>query len=307
MSGAEQDRYANHWGDGKGAAAAHELSGRLPKTSGAEQDRYEGWFGGGRGGKVARDISGNLPPASGAEQDRLGSHLSISPNNPIPLNASTAVGLLQTAVLPSFGLHAGLSTVAYGVARYTDRVEVKDFLWPSAQVANAWWSSVGLRVVYDGLSPSEAWSTLTYAQKALLLGATVWGGRLLYRVASRSARRRRSGGERDDPRYAAAKKEDSRFWDRAFLKSFLPEAAFQTLVTLPLTLPFRAAPLSAAESPLLPSSVPASAVHSVAVFLFTAGLTTEVLADAQLETHSHEKGDSELNREGVWSVVRHPK
>ena len=306
MSGAEQDRYASHWGDGKGAAAAHELTDRLPKTSGAEQDRYEGWFGGGRGGKAARDVSESLPRASGAEQDRLDSHLSI-PSNPIPLHASTAVGLLQTTVLPSFGLHAGLSTVAYGVARYTDRVEVKDFLWPSAQVANAWWSSVGLRVVYDGLTPSEAWSTLTYAQKALLLGATVWGGRLLYRVASRSTRRRRGGGEPDDPRYAAAKKEDSRFWDRVFFKSFLPEAAFQTLVTLPLTLPFRAAPLSAADSPLLPPSVPASAVHSVAVFLFSAGLATEVLADAQLEAHSREKGNSELNREGVWSIVRHPK
>ena len=252
-----------------------------------------------------------MPRASGAEQDRLGSHLSVPPPGsvPISLNASTAVGLLQTTVLPSFGLHTSLSLAAYGVARYTDRVEVKDYLWPSAQVANAWWSSVGLRIAYDGLTPPQAWSTLTYAQKALLLGASVWGGRLLYRVASRSARRRRRGGdkEKDDPRYAAAKV-DPRFWDRALFKAFLPEAAFQTLVTLPLTLPFRAAPASAAASPLLPDFLPASAVHSLAVFLFGAGLAAEVLADVQLESHARSgKADSELNREGVWSIVRHPK
>ena len=212
-------------------------------------------------------------------------------------------------MLPSFGLHASLSVAAYGVARYTDRVEIKDYLWPSAQVANAWWSAVGLRVVDEGLSPPQAWSTLTYAQKTLLLGATAWGGRLLYRVASRSARRRRRGGNknRDDPRYAAAK-EDSRFWDRALFTTFLPEAAFQALITLPLTLPFRAAPASAAASPLLPAFLTAEAVHSLAVFLFGAGLAAEVLADAQLEAHTRDgKGDSELNRAGVWSIVRHPK
>lgn len=378
-SGAEQDRYNSWFGGDRGSAAAHDVAGRLPKTSGAEQDRYEGWFGGDRGSAAAHDISGRLPKTSGAEQDRYGRWFGGKdvPDLPLPrasgaeqdrfgsrfsssshpllgtaVNA-TAVGLLQSAVLPSFGLHAGLSAVAYGVSRYADRVEGKDWLWPSAQVANAWWSAAVFahraRARDDPavvLSPAQALSTLSYPQLALLTGVSAWGLRLFYRVASRSLRR-----GTDDPRYVEAKrlhrsqsknpskshssKSGSRsgkskagsnngngsgggdsdhdtqinktFWNRAFFQEFLPEAAIQTLVTLPFTLPFRAPAESAAASPALSGDV-AALVHGLAVFLFGAGFALEILADAQLEAHSRtDKADSELNREGVWSIVRHPK
>lgn len=312
-SGAEQDRYEGWFGGDRGAAAAHRLSERLPQTSGAEQDRYGRWFGG--KDVPVSEVGDRLPRASGAEQDRFGSHFS-SPfhhhhpsNHPIAIN-STAIGLLQSAVLPSFGFHAGLSVVAYGVSRYADRVEGKDWLWPSAQVANAWWSAVGSRVLYDGLTPSQAFSALSYPQRTLLAGVSAWGLRLFYRVASRSLRR---GG--DDPRYVEEKKSraagdgytKNKFWNGAFFESFLPEAVVQTLVTLPFTLPFRATAESVAASPVLSGDV-ATFVYGAAVFLFGAGFALEVLADVQLEAHGRAKdADLDLNREGVWSIVRHPK
>ncbi|KAL1648090.1 hypothetical protein SLS58_002417 [Diplodia intermedia] len=326
-SGAEQDRYGR-WFGGKGPSAS-DISERLPHTSGAEQDRYEGWFG---GKPIPIDkINERLPHTSGAEQDRYASHFSRRPDNPVqaipgssnsswstprnigsgaeqdrfgshfgarpsnPINA-TAVGLLQGALLPSFGLHAGLSAVTYGVARYTNRVELKDWLWPSGMVANAWWSAVGTRVVYDGLSLSDTWSTTTYPEKILLTQVSAWGIRLFYRIASRSVKR-----GRDDPRYVTVKEERS-FWNKSFFSMFLPEAAFQTLITLPFTLPFRAGMESARSSPL-PQN--ASFFHSLAVLLFTTGYALEVLADTQLESHKQRKSE-ELNREGVWSIVRHP-
>ncbi|RYO91079.1 hypothetical protein DL766_003357 [Monosporascus sp. MC13-8B] len=299
-SGAEQDRYNGWFGKDKGPATAHGISDKLPQTSGAEQDRFGGWFGGGKGSAAASEISERFPRASGAEQDRFGSHFSSRPNNPInPVNA-TAVGLLQSAILPSFGLHAGLSTITYGIARYADRAEGKDWLWPSAPVVNAWWSAVGTRVVYDGLSLSQAWSTLAYPEKILLTGVSAWGVRLFYRIASRGVKR-----GADDPRYAQDKK-DPQFWNKAFFTSFLPEAVVQTLISLPFTLPFRAGTAaSASVSPALPSSNLSSLVHGLAVFLFTTGFAMEILADAQLESHK-QKNNGELNREGVWSIVRHP-
>jgi steroid 5-alpha reductase family enzyme len=67
----------------------------------------------------------------------------------------------------------------------------------------------------------------------VLTGVTLWGGRLFYRIASRSVKR---GG--DDPRYEEEKKEEG-YWNMALFKIFLPEAFFQMLISLPFTAPFR--------------------------------------------------------------------
>lgn len=327
-SGAEQDRYGNYLGGGQPGQLKDAVQDRLPKTSGAEQDRYGGWFGGGQADQLKDAVRDHLPKpsgsgaeqdryegwfgghkapsaqqirdrfhgTSGAEQDRLGSHFNLGSERYL---GTTTVGLLQHAVLPSFGLHAGLGAVAYGIGRYTDRAEVKDYLWPSGQVVNAWWSAIGVPVVYGGLSISSAWAALTYDQKLLLTGVSAWGLRLFYRVASRSVRR-----GKDDPRYVTAKKQDPGFWNNAAFTLFLPEAVAQTLITLPFVLPFRA-PVSSAISSL--SAGYSTIWHGLAVFLFTAGFATEVLADYQLEAHTRTSESSSLNREGVWSIVRHPK
>lgn len=332
-SGAEQDRYGSHFdgnqlpsaGDvadkfnaGKDrvegwfqnakdkAPSLGDVKDKIPNTSGAEQDRLGGWFQNAKDKTPSfDDVKDKLhdakdriprPSGSGAEQDRLGSHFGRYPTNPI--NA-TAVGLLQSAVLPSFGLHSGLSAIAYAVARYTDRAEVKDILWPAGMTANAWWSAIGTRVFYDGLTVPQAWSTLTYSQTLLLSGVTAWGLRLLYRVASRGLKR-----GQDDPRYVAAKKKDpAGFWNKALLGLFVPEAVAQTIISLPFTLPFRASIESVISSPDIGYK---SLFTTLAVFLFSTGFALEVVADAQLEAHK-QQGKSDINREGVWSIVRHPK
>lgn len=293
-SGAEQDRYEG-WFGGDKLPSRSEVERNLPRGSGAEQDRYGGWFGGNKGPSVEQ-IRDKLPRTSGAEQDRYGSHFNIGSERYI---GTTTLGLLQHAVLPSFGLHAGLGAIAYGIGRYTDRAEAKDYLWPSGQVLNAWWSAIGVPVVYGGLSVSAAWSALTYDQKLLLTGVSAWGLRLFYRVASRSVRR-----GKDDARYITAKRQDPKFWSKAFFTLFIPEAVAQTLITLPFVLPFRAPITSIINSVGIGSS---TISHNLAVFLFAAGFATEILADYQLEVHTQETGNTTLNREGVWSIVRHPK
>ncbi|KAJ3940369.1 uncharacterized protein N0V96_009365 [Colletotrichum fioriniae] len=323
-TGAEQDQFGS-WFGGDKLPSASDIKDKIPKTSGAEQDRFGGWFGGdklpsgskvnehlphasgaeqdrfgahfgGKADQAAEGISRRLPRVSGAEQDRYGSHFSLHPSNPVNAATTSTLGLVQNALLPSFGLHAGLSTVVYAVARYTDRADAKDWLWPSGQVANAWWTAIGARVVHDGLSVPSAWNSLGYTQKLLLTGVSAWGARLFYRIATRSVKR-----GKDDDRYVALKKKDPKFWDKAFFSMFLPEAALQALIALPFTLPFRA-PLTSARSSAF-TEFPET-FHSLAVFLFTAGLALETIADSQLEEHSSKS--KEINREGVWSIVRHP-
>lgn len=303
-SGADQDRYGKYFSNK--APSLDQVKERLGRVTediagpGSEQDRYASHFNINRpdnpvvapGGSSNWSLGSNKGVGGAAEQDRLGSHFSLSPSNPVN---TTSVGLLQSAILPSFGLHSGLSIIAYGIGRYTDRAEAKDYLWPSGLVANAWWSAIGSRVFYNDLSPSTAWSVLPYPGKLLLGGVTAWGVRLFYRIATRSIAR-----GKDDPRYEAAKK-DPGFWNKAIGTLYLPEALMQTLIALPFTLPFRAEAASAAAAP---TPLYAGWVQALAVFLFSSGYALEVLADAQLASHREEKSD--LNRDGVWSIVRHP-
>jgi hypothetical protein len=46
---------------------------------------------------------------------------------------SDIIGLTRSTILPSLGVHGGLSLIAYGIARATDRVELKDYLTPGGQ------------------------------------------------------------------------------------------------------------------------------------------------------------------------------
>ena len=51
---------------------------------------------------------------------------------------SDAMGLARSTLFPSLGVHGGLSVIAYGIARASDRVELKDYLWPTGMALNAW-------------------------------------------------------------------------------------------------------------------------------------------------------------------------
>jgi steroid 5-alpha reductase family enzyme len=201
------------------------------------------------------------------------------------------VGLLRNTLFQSIPLNSGLAIITYTAARVTDRVEAKDWLWPSGQVLNAWWVAIGVRM-YNGASFRTALSSLAWSEKLLLSGVTVWGLRLFYRVASRTIAR----GE-DDGRYVEAKKEDG-FWRNAFFTLFIPEAIFQSIISLPFTLAYRIPPSLNAPNH-------ASELHKLAMGLFSAGFALETIADWQVKTHRQKSSD--LNRKGVWSIVRHPK
>lgn len=326
-SGAEQDRYGSHLGiDSKDLPDGSSIRDKLPDlssirdklpdkstfrgTSGAEQDRYGSHF-----DIPSRNLPDNstlrsaipskaelrsklpdlntLKGAPGAGQDRYSSHFSIHGGS--HLNTTT-LGLFQSTILPSFGLHSGLSLIAYGIARSTNRIEVKDLIWPTAALANAWYSAIGSTLLTSNISFSAAVSRLTYTQKLLLGGITLWAGRSLYRIATRTLTR-----DADSPSNEKAKRE-SGFWENALVKTFLPEAVLQTIVSLPFVLPFRAPWASAAASPDLP--VGAELVHGTAVFLFVAGMAIDGAADAQLT----ERADGEAVKEdGVSSIVRQPE
>lgn len=234
-SGAEQDRYAAHWSPSEGRnPETHGLKVPVWSSSGAEQDRYASHFGRDEANNPATERIGipvRRPLGGSSEQDIYGSHFNRGVYS-IPRDA-TAVGLLQNTLLPSLGFHTGLSVVAYTASRVANRVDGKDWLWPAGQVANAWWSAVGTRVVYDGIPIGTALSSLVYPDKVLLGAVTAWGARLFYQVVSRSVK---SNG--DDARYLEAKKEPG-FWNKAFFKMFLPEAVIQAIISLPFTLPFR--------------------------------------------------------------------
>ncbi|KUI55568.1 hypothetical protein VP1G_02931 [Cytospora mali] len=329
-SGAEQDRWAAHlsWSATRNPEAEG-VSFRVPTASGAEQDRYEAhWSRAGPRNPEAEGANFKVWSGSGSEQDRYASHWSrAEANNPtsdrigipvrgpssgyseqdvygghftgdkynIPRNA-TAVGILQDTLLPSLGFHSGLAITAYAASRVANRVDGKDWLWPAGQVANAWWSAVGTRVVYDGVSLGTALSSLVYPDKVLLGGVTAWGARLFYQVVSRSVE-----SKSDDPRYLAQKQEPG-FWNKAFFSMFLPEAVIQAVISLPFTLPFRN-PYASARSSL---SAPVEWAHDLAIFIFSAGFALEILADYQLNSHKKKTANATLNREGVWSIVRHP-
>lgn len=228
-------------------------------------------------------------PAHGSQHPSIDTHHSLTHVQSASL---FDVGIFKDTLVPSLGLHSGLAVIAWGAARYTGRVEAKDWLWPSGQVINAWWSAVGRRV-YQGYTLSQALSRLSWHERLILSGVTLWGGRLFYRIARRSIQR-----GKDDPRYDEAKKEED-FWVKSLFTVFAPEAFFQMIISLPFTAPFRH------EGAVLTGYHPY--VQMAAVGLFSAGLALESLADYQLDKFKAEGKKSEMLKEGVWSIVRHPK
>ncbi|KAL7418690.1 hypothetical protein Q5752_006373 [Cryptotrichosporon argae] len=209
------------------------------------------------------------------------------------LSAYANVGILRDILLPNLAFHTSLAVPAYLLARSTNYVEVKDYLWSAGQVGNAWWSAVGRRVA-AGVPLATALATISRPGWLLLAGVTLWGGRLFYREASRALHRKA-----DDPRYAQIKATPGG-WTRAAYELFAPEVLAQALITIPFTAPFRVPyPIVHAPRDFKGS------LEALAIGLFSVGLTLEFLADYQLGEHQ-KSGKTNLLRDGVWSIVRHP-
>jgi steroid 5-alpha reductase family enzyme len=140
---------------------------------------------------------------------------------------------------------------------------------------------------------ANALSGLCWIERLLLTGVTAWGARLLFRIVSRSLKR-----GKDDPRYEEQKQEKD-YWNKALFTTFLPEAIFQVIISLPFTAPFRHVG-AASMTGYHPW------IQMGAVGIFSAGLAMETIADYQLDAHKAD-GKPGLMQEGVWSIVRHPK
>ncbi|BDD64391.1 hypothetical protein MPDQ_001658 [Monascus purpureus] len=207
------------------------------------------------------------------------------------------IGLLKSTLLPSLGLNTSLSALSYLLSLSTNRVEIKDCFWGGNQVVNVWWTALGKPICQSNLTVAKAWNNLSWTEKLLLFSVSLWGTRLLYRVASRGIRRTRSGKGNDDPRYTKVKKQYG-FWKTAFWKLYLPEAVFQSVIALPFTIPFR----GGGTVPPTGNGRFQDIARAVGVGFFGVGFALEVLADVQLSCYR----GSGLQRGGVWSIVRHP-
>jgi hypothetical protein len=246
-------------------------------------------------------------------------------HHPISLPSLINPGLLKSTLLPSLTINSTLALAAYTAGRITDRLETKDLIWPVAPVLNAWYAAVLRNTAPftsrgEGVSLSTAWRVLGGADKLLLGGVTLWGARLFYRLAGRAWKR-----GRDDPRYEAVKHQrgvslfgtglplgGGGFWDWAWLSMYLPEAVVQSVISLAVTTPFRMGLGGLGGSWALGVGVSGGClgevVRAAAVGLFSAGFALEVLADWQLgEFKEKAESHGKMCREGVWSVVRHPK
>ncbi|KAK5091271.1 hypothetical protein LTR05_001453 [Lithohypha guttulata] len=203
------------------------------------------------------------------------------------------VGIFKDCIYPSLALHGGLSVVAYGLGRLNNKVETKDFIWATAPIINAWWGAVGRRVFQRGIPMTQALGALSRPERLILGGVTLWGGRLFTRIFTRSRRR-----GKDNPLYDEMKSEPG-FWNKALFSTYLPEALFQVLITLPMTAPFyhQGAVLSGYHPYM----------QSIAVGLFFTGFALETLADRQLDEHKETSIDEHsMLKDGVWSLCRHP-
>ena len=205
------------------------------------------------------------------------------------------VGIFRTTLLPNLIFHTTLALPTYFLARSTNYLEAKDLLWSSGQVANAWYASIGRRVLFADVPLRLALRSLSKPGYLVLSGVTLWGARLFYRVASRALRR-----GSDDARYTNAKTADG-FWNRALFTLFLPEALAQAVISLPFTAPFtHVGPVLICPREL------GMWLEALAIGMWSMGMALEVIADSQLESHK-QSGDVGLCTKGVWSIVRHPK
>ncbi|KAK6525619.1 hypothetical protein TWF281_010673 [Arthrobotrys megalospora] len=252
------------------------------------------------------------------------------PHPPLPPSTTTnTLGILSSHLFPSLTLHTTLSLAAYSAGRFTNRLDAKDLLWPSAFVGNVWYHGVVWPyMVGRGRGVWEFIGGMGYGGQLILGGVTLWGCRLFWKVFWRV-----KGRERDDGRYERyrevvrmKKKRElevegdvekgvvevdegdvgREMWNKAFLGIFLPEAFVQSFVSLGWSAVGYSRPLLLQHEGGIEGDEWRVWVHGLAVGVFAAGLALEVLADSQLGRGKRRLKGEGMVRSGVWSIVRHP-
>ncbi|KAF7865916.1 hypothetical protein EAF04_006080 [Stromatinia cepivora] len=241
-------------------------------------------------GKASTDNTSN---ATVFEQDRFASNASIIPPWNPQVNA-TAVGLLQRSFLPALTTNTTLSLISYTIARLTNRLDLKDILWPLGPLISSW--TIALQ--RHNFDISETWTNMAYPQKLIMAGLTTWSLRLFYRITARAISR-----GKDDARYTSESKTGD-YWNKSLFSTFLPEALVQSIIALPFTMCLAAPEILIGTQPL-PRNPGWKIANAAGVFLFTTGFVLEAGADLQLESHKKNQ-NAGLLREGIWSIVRHP-
>lgn len=205
------------------------------------------------------------------------------------------VGVLRDTLLPNLAFHSTLAVPAYLIGRSINYLGSKDVLWSTGQVSNVLYASIIRPTLVEGIPLERVLRNISRPGWVVIAGIFLWGTRLAYRVISRSL-----ATGTDDPRYTSTKNAPNG-WTKAFFTTFLPEAVVQSLITLAVTIPFRTGiPVIGASREY------AGILDAVAIGLWSAGFGLEVLADWQLASHKA-SGEQGLMKEGVWSIVRHPK
>jgi steroid 5-alpha reductase family enzyme len=205
------------------------------------------------------------------------------------------VGVLRDTLLPNLAFHSTLAIPAYLIGRSVDRLASKDVLWSTGQLSNVLYTAIIRPSLVQGIPLERVLRNISRPGWVTIAGVSLWGTRLAYRIVSRTA-----ASGRDDPRYAPVK-QDRSGWTKSFFTTFIPEAIVQSLITLAVTIPFRVGiPVVGAPREY------AGIIDALAIGLWSTGFALEVLADWQLAAHK-EAGDRGLLRQGVWSIVRHPK
>ncbi|CAD6445043.1 23b522b2-6e94-4ad7-b337-27d3130882d3 [Sclerotinia trifoliorum] len=244
-------------------------------------------------GKASADDTSNTTVY---DQDRFASNASIIPPWNPQVNA-TAVGLLQRGFLPALTTNTTLSLISYTIARLTNRLDLKDVVWPLGPLISSW--TIALQ--RHNFDLSKTWTNMAYPQKLIMAGLTTWSLRLFYRITSRAISR-----GKDDARYTSESSKNSDYWNKCLFSTFVPEALVQSIIALPFTMCLAAPEVLIANQSL--SRNPGWKIaHAVGVFLFSAGFALEAGADLQLENYKSKKNENEgLLKDGIWSIVRHP-
>lgn len=178
-----------------------------------------------------------------------------------------------------FAVNIGLvwlfMTLAFVIAKKRQRLDTVDTAWGLGFIIVAW--SVYLQ------EPTT---------RSLVIAAliTVWGLRLANHIWQRSRRK-----DEDDPRYQEiASKWKGDYWFRAYLSTFMLQAALVLLVSLPIP--------TAANEPLKGWEW----LTWLGLLVWLKGFIFESLADYQIAQYLKLKNRPEVMQTGLWKYSRHP-
>lgn len=180
-----------------------------------------------------------------------------------------------TALAPAFAISFGVFIALWPIS----------LLMRDVSIVDAWWGPGFLAAAL------VAWDGAGDGRTSLLLALVgVWAVRLGVVMVRRRVRH----GE-EDSRYQLIRESwGASFWWKSLFIVFVLQGVLQCVIALP--------PLIALTSPV----VPIGAIAILGTVIAVAGLTLEIVADAQLDTFKKTAAKSDICDTGLRAHVRHP-